>query len=88
MPHRLPFVINTWFDAATQPMIWRFHVPLLYAGRVTLCSLKNGPVRSPDEIEILEMMVSNPQGAARKLPPTDFYKDDQGNLVSPVLFLV
>jgi hypothetical protein len=88
LPHRLAFIGNVPFDTETQPVTLHFHVPLLYAGRVTLCCVAGQTTRSPEHIEILELTVSNEPGAKRAIQPAAFHRDDQGNLVSPLIFVV
>ena len=88
VPHRLAYMRNAMFTAAPQPVTLRFYVPLLYAGRVTLCRFLSPAGKSTDITEILECRASNGSAVSRSVPPGAFYRDEQGNWVSPPLFLV
>jgi hypothetical protein len=88
VPHRVPFMRNFMFHTTEQPVVMRFKMPLLYAGRVTLCNFaKPGPHR-PEVLEILEVTVCNDPGQKRSVPVDRLYRDEEGNWVSPPLVLV
>ena len=88
VPHRLAFMRNAMLSAASQPVTARFYVPLLYAGRVTFCAFAGPGGKYTGVTEILECRVSNDAGVSRNVPPGAFYRDEQGDWVSPPLFLV
>lgn len=88
VPQRLPFATSCMFLTEQQPVTLRFRVPLLYTGRVALCPFRGPRAASPDEIELLKLEFINEPGARRVVAKDEFYRDERGNLMFPLVCLV
>lgn len=87
VPYRQPFMNGCMFVTDQQPVTLHFRVPLLYAGRITLCPVHGIRAGTPDEMEILTIEMINAPGVRRTLAKDEFHRDERGNLVFPLVFL-
>lgn len=88
VPHRLGFVTYFRFDTDEQPALLRFHVPLLYAGRVTLHMWRLPGTKVVEDVELLSIELFNNPGPRKAVDVSSFHKNEHGHLVSPPVFMV
>jgi hypothetical protein len=88
VPHRLGFLTSCPFDADEQPVALRFHVPLLYAGRLTLRLRPPPGTKMAENFELLSIELVNNPGPRQAIAVSSFHKNEQDHLVSPPIFMV
>jgi hypothetical protein len=89
VPSRLPCadVGVFWLDGSVNVVKLRF--PLLYAGRLILRPpFRHGPIEVPDQTNLIKIEVYNRPNRRQIVEPTWLYKDRNGYLVSPSLYLL
>jgi hypothetical protein len=88
VPHRLGFVSPFLFETDERPGLIRFHVPLFYAGRVAFRTYRRPGTKVVENVELLSVELLNEPGPRKIVPISSFQENEQGDLVSPPIFLV
>ena len=89
VPNRLPCRDTASFLPEGSTSLVRLHVPVFYAGRLTLLVFDSTAANSQAvEATIVKVDLYNGKNQCRALDPVSFYKDRKGRFVSPVVYLL